>query len=597
MSVESFAFLPLQNLDHDDLDLQKKKKLTGYMDVNRISGYIPGKIVFFLMQVCKAGVARVRKIWLTRHGESEYNLGGKLGGDSPLSARGEAYARLLPDVIVERVPLTSDGGTMPVSVWTSTLVRTIQTAELLPFPKLRWKVLDEIQAGAFDGWTYAQVEAEHPSEFAARKRDKLRYRYPAGESYMVSWCVLRGFPFFFRVFSPPFSPQPRFFPVLRGKKKLQKTGRRPAPRARGHRGRARARVRLRRGSPGHPARSLRLFHQDPPARHPAPRGAAAHSDRAGAEARRAHGGGARRDRRRHGPREPGASPGRERSHRVDSVEPRERGDPGDARGLSPLGFPRRRRGRRLQRGSGGGGGSGGRGSRGARDGSCCVRGSAASLILPPARVSLWARLGVCRARRRRGKRGECCGGGNRGRCFCGRGSCRRRARRARSLCRRGSAAAASGLCCCCCLASVSLPHRKQRRRKRRIRGCRRRLQERRERPRACRRRRRLVSLAASFHFGALAAAAPRSCFRRFLFFFARGSAPAEGSLFERPREPREERAELGARGEERKGQGEERRRRRWRALERSSLLLFIPCLFSTSYHCINTSNSFDDTSL
>ena len=29
---------------------------------------------------------------------------------------------------------------MPVSVWTSTLKRTIQTAELLPFPKLRWKV-------------------------------------------------------------------------------------------------------------------------------------------------------------------------------------------------------------------------------------------------------------------------------------------------------------------------------------------------------------------------------------------------------------------------------------------------------------------------
>ena len=25
----------------------------GWMDVNRISGYIPGKIVFFLMQICK----------------------------------------------------------------------------------------------------------------------------------------------------------------------------------------------------------------------------------------------------------------------------------------------------------------------------------------------------------------------------------------------------------------------------------------------------------------------------------------------------------------------------------------------------------------
>lgn len=56
-------------------------------------------------QVCKAGVARLRKIWLTRHGESEYNLQGKLGGDSRLSSNGEAYARLLPDVIVDRIPL------------------------------------------------------------------------------------------------------------------------------------------------------------------------------------------------------------------------------------------------------------------------------------------------------------------------------------------------------------------------------------------------------------------------------------------------------------------------------------------------------------
>lgn len=65
---------------------------------------------------------------------------------------------------------------MPVIVWTSTLQRTIQTAERLPFPKLRWKVLDEIQAGIFDGWTYAEIEKQRPEEFAARKRDKLSYR-------------------------------------------------------------------------------------------------------------------------------------------------------------------------------------------------------------------------------------------------------------------------------------------------------------------------------------------------------------------------------------------------------------------------------------
>ena len=35
---------------------------------------------------------------------------------------------------------------MPVSVWTSTLRRTIATANYLPYPKLRWKALDEIHA-------------------------------------------------------------------------------------------------------------------------------------------------------------------------------------------------------------------------------------------------------------------------------------------------------------------------------------------------------------------------------------------------------------------------------------------------------------------
>jgi 6-phosphofructo-2-kinase/fructose-2,6-biphosphatase len=35
---------------------------------------------------------------------------------------------------------------VPVSVWTSTLKRTIATANYLPYPKLRWKALDEIHA-------------------------------------------------------------------------------------------------------------------------------------------------------------------------------------------------------------------------------------------------------------------------------------------------------------------------------------------------------------------------------------------------------------------------------------------------------------------
>lgn len=58
-----------------------------------------------MVQVCKSGVARLRKIWLTRHGESEYNEKALIGGNSNLTPAGQIYARLLPDAIVDRVPL------------------------------------------------------------------------------------------------------------------------------------------------------------------------------------------------------------------------------------------------------------------------------------------------------------------------------------------------------------------------------------------------------------------------------------------------------------------------------------------------------------
>jgi len=156
----------------------------GKVVLNRVSGYLPGKIVTFLLQVCKDGLAKPRKLWLSRHGESNYNVHGRIGGDSRLSPLGEKYAERLVDLLITRVPVALDGRSLPVSVWTSTLQRTIQTAELLPFPKLRWKALDEIQAGAMEGLTYDEINRAHPAEFAARKASKLTYRYPRGESYL-----------------------------------------------------------------------------------------------------------------------------------------------------------------------------------------------------------------------------------------------------------------------------------------------------------------------------------------------------------------------------------------------------------------------------
>ena len=48
---------------------------------------------------------------------------------------------------------------------------------------VEWRALREIEAGVCDGLTYDQIKVRFPQEYRARQSDKLRYRYPRGESY------------------------------------------------------------------------------------------------------------------------------------------------------------------------------------------------------------------------------------------------------------------------------------------------------------------------------------------------------------------------------------------------------------------------------
>lgn len=61
-------------------------------------------------------------------------------------------------------------------VWTSTLQRTITTAAKLRRPAIRWRQLDEIDAGVCDGMSYEEVAEKLPQEWRARKADKFNYR-------------------------------------------------------------------------------------------------------------------------------------------------------------------------------------------------------------------------------------------------------------------------------------------------------------------------------------------------------------------------------------------------------------------------------------
>lgn len=141
--------------------------------VNLIEGYLQSRAVYFLMNIH----ITPRAIYLTRHGESEYNLKGRIGGDSGLSQRGNQYSEKLGKFIQKQ-------DIHNLRVWTSQLKRTIQTGQHIDAAsKEQWKALDELDAGVCDGMMYEEIQEQYPEDFARRDQDKYHYRYPRGESY------------------------------------------------------------------------------------------------------------------------------------------------------------------------------------------------------------------------------------------------------------------------------------------------------------------------------------------------------------------------------------------------------------------------------
>lgn len=174
-----------------------------------------------------------RTIWLTRHGESEYNVDNRIGGDPSLTENGQRYGVALGKFLKQHYtqlqqqqagssPLSlstnsappssisttsaieqtvsalhlltddnfgTEGDSSSINVWTSTLRRTIETVEsfderLFDIKQIRF--LNEIYAGSCENLTYEELERLHPDEFVSRAKNKLIYRYPGagGESYV-----------------------------------------------------------------------------------------------------------------------------------------------------------------------------------------------------------------------------------------------------------------------------------------------------------------------------------------------------------------------------------------------------------------------------
>lgn len=170
-----------ESMDKDvdnSLTFIKLVNVNSQIILNRIESYLESRIVYYVMNLH----IKPRSIWLSRHGESQYNLTGQIGGDADLSERGMRYAKRLPELVLKS--LGEENKHTNLTVWTSTLKRTQQTASFLPYKKkLQWKALDELDAGECDGMTYEEIEQKFPEDFKARDDNKYEYRYRGGESY------------------------------------------------------------------------------------------------------------------------------------------------------------------------------------------------------------------------------------------------------------------------------------------------------------------------------------------------------------------------------------------------------------------------------
>ncbi|MBQ7738406.1 MAG: histidine phosphatase family protein [Desulfovibrionaceae bacterium] len=132
---------------------------------------------------------KAHRLFLARHGQTEYNVEARIGGDPHLTAKGQAQAEALA-ASLKNEPLDW--------VFTSTRIRSHETAApvLRDRPNVQTLAIpefDELWAGDCEGMRYAEISEKMPEVTRLRNADKFNYCYPNGESYaMLSDRVKRG---------------------------------------------------------------------------------------------------------------------------------------------------------------------------------------------------------------------------------------------------------------------------------------------------------------------------------------------------------------------------------------------------------------------
>ena len=121
-----------------------------------------------------------RPLFLIRHGQTEWNVEGRLQGgkDSPLTAQGKRQA----EAVAASLGKTSLG-----LILASPLGRAKKTAGIiakaLGIPVEEDARLGEVRFGKAEGLTHKEIDERWPGFRAKREDDKWHTRWPDGESY------------------------------------------------------------------------------------------------------------------------------------------------------------------------------------------------------------------------------------------------------------------------------------------------------------------------------------------------------------------------------------------------------------------------------
>ena len=96
-------------------------------EVNKIHGFVQSTVVQALMS---GTTLDSKTFYIAAVGQTVYDKEGKLGGDSPLTEKGEAYAKRLGDFVRKELPLETEA----CRLWLPGTRAARQTVEHIPHP-------------------------------------------------------------------------------------------------------------------------------------------------------------------------------------------------------------------------------------------------------------------------------------------------------------------------------------------------------------------------------------------------------------------------------------------------------------------------------